>query len=94
MVSKLPTLLVVVNDRFKRHGGADHFIVSLWWGTTKALGEKLVSLLAHKATIIAYDEYFASDWTKVDGTFTEGGELKEDEEETPRRILILCFTLV
>jgi hypothetical protein len=29
------------------------------------LGEKLVSLLAHKATIIAYDEYFASDWTKV-----------------------------
>ena len=40
-------------------------VVSLWWGTTKALGEKLVALLARKATVVAYDEYFASEWTKV-----------------------------
>jgi hypothetical protein len=36
---------LVESASWKRHGGKDHVLVSLWWGTTKALGDSFAKLL-------------------------------------------------
>ena len=48
-----------------RNGGRDHALVSLWWGTSRSLGPQLAALLQPRATVVAYDEYFAADWMRV-----------------------------
>ena len=52
---------------FTRKNGADHALVSLWWGTTGSIGKRFAETIQSTVTIVAYDEYFAAEWTKVGG---------------------------
>ena len=37
---------------WRRHGGTDHFLVSLWWGTARSMGPKLAEMLQTRAVIV------------------------------------------